>query len=145
MNHNAKVKSRYLEGTRQLCSALNVCWPRRELPARLILQHSQAAAADRGRWRQGETGGVSSPFPQGCEAGQRRWAVGWRRRGWYGEGELSGSGGGGLRRSAGGGWSEAGERIGSGGGGLSCGADGGSSGAGERYSYNTKERRQQRL
>ena len=26
MNHNAKVKSPYLEGTRQLCSVLNVCW-----------------------------------------------------------------------------------------------------------------------
>ena len=56
-----------------------------------------------------------------------------------------GSGGGGLRRSAGGGWSGAGKRIGSGGVGLGCGASGGSSGAGEHYSYNTKERRQQQL
>jgi len=33
----------------------------------LLLQHPQTAAAGRGRWRQGATGGVSSPSPQGLK------------------------------------------------------------------------------
>jgi len=95
VNHNDKVKSRYLEGTRQLCSALNVCWPRRGIPARCSCRTlpwpCKSAAptpssscsrpwptAARRDWRRP----ISVPSrPQGCEAGQRRWVVGRHRRG----------------------------------------------------------------